>query len=97
MSTRRRGRRPDRITVTKDLILFAVGLLLIVRQGVLISKDEFNWIVLAIGVGLTQAPGAMAMISILRTGGGSLEPPPDVPPLPPGSPSSSDSGGNAAV
>lgn len=92
MSTRRRS-RPDRLTVAKDLILFGLGLALIVRQGWLLSKDDFNWIVMAIGVGLTQAPGAMAMVSLIRTGGQSSAPAPAVSSLPPESPSPSVSGG----
>lgn len=68
MSARRTTAR-DRITVAKDLILFALGLALIYRQGWQVPKADFNWIPFAFGVALTQAPGAMAMLSLMRTGG----------------------------
>jgi len=78
MSTRRTtARRRDRIDVAKDLILFAAGLVLIFRQGWFVPKADFNWIVFALGVVLTQAPGGMAAISLLRTGGSSLPSAPD--------------------
>jgi hypothetical protein len=98
MTTRRRA-QPDRATVLKDWSLFGLGFILIVWQGLVLSKDEFNWIVLAAGVGLTQAPGAMAMLGLLRTNGGSSESaPPELPPPPvsPSSPSPSVSGGEPA-
>jgi hypothetical protein len=41
--------------------------MLIYRQGWLVTKEEFNWWAMAFGVGLTQAPGAMALISLWRT------------------------------
>ena len=91
MSTRRRSARPSIIEVVKDLLLFGVGLALIIRQGWLVSKDDFNWWAMAFGIGLTQAPGAMAMITLIRTGGQSSPDPPVAPsspsplPLPNGS------------
>lgn len=66
MSTRRRRTRPDRIDLAKDLILFGVGLVLIFRQGWVVPKADFNWVIFAVGVGLTQAPGGMAVIALLR-------------------------------
>ncbi len=62
--------------MAKDLILFAFGLALIYRQGWQVPKADFNWIPFAFGVALTQAPGAMAMLSLMRTGGGSSLPVP---------------------
>lgn len=76
--SRRRTTARDRITVAKDLILFVAGLVLIFRQGWFVPRADFNWIVFAMGVGLTQAPGAMAMISLARTGGDSSSVVPDV-------------------
>lgn len=55
----------------KDLILFVAGLALIFRQGWFVPRADFNWIVFAMGVAMTQAPGAMAMLSLWRIGGGS--------------------------
>lgn len=83
MSARRTTAR-DRITVAKDLILFTAGLVLIFRQGWFVARADFNWIVFAFGVALTQAPGAMAMISLARTGGDSSSPAPPagLPPSP---------------
>lgn len=81
MSTRGRSGTTSRRVVIKDLILFAAGLALIYKQGWAASKEDFNWMVLAFGVGLTQAPGAMAVISLIRgTGGGSSQPADSVPP-----------------
>ena len=92
MTTRRRA-QPDRATVFKDWSLFGLGFILIVWQGLVLSKAEFNWVVLAAGVGLTQAPGAMAMLGLLRTNGGSSESArPDLQP-PQALPSPADSGG----
>lgn len=68
-----------RIDIGKDLVLFALGLTLIYRQGWLVTKEEFNWWAMAFGVGLTQAPGAMALISLWRTDGGSSPEAPDAP------------------
>jgi hypothetical protein len=75
--------------VAKDLILFIAGLVLIFRQGWFVPRADFNWIVFAFGVALTQAPGAMAMISLARTGGESslAVPGADSPHLPSPSPS----------
>ena len=78
MSTRHATLR-RRIDIGKDLVLFTLGLTLIYRQGWLVTKEEFNWWAMAFGVGLTQAPGAMALISLWRIGGGSSPDPPDAP------------------
>jgi hypothetical protein len=88
MSARRTTAR-DRITVAKDLILFTAGLVLIFRQGWFVPRADFNWVVFAFGVALTQAPGAMAMISLARTGGDSSSSalPAGSPPSLPSSPS----------
>jgi len=71
-----------RIAIAKDLVLFTLGLTLIYRQGWLVTKDEFNWWAMAFGAGLTQAPGAMALISLWRTAGGSSQAAPDADSLP---------------
>jgi hypothetical protein len=71
-----------RIAIVKDLVLFTLGLMLIYRQGWLVTKDEFNWWAMAFGIGLTQAPGAMALISLWRTAGGSSQQAPDAESLP---------------
>lgn len=77
MSTRRRRSvRPSPIEVAKDLILFAVGLWLIIQQGVFVPKAEFNWWAMVFGIGLTQAPGAMKILSFIRTDGQSSPDPP---------------------
>ena len=68
-SGRRRTSRPSALAVAKDLVLFATGLLIIYKQGWQVSKADFNWISMAFGIGLTQAPGAMAIVTLLRTGG----------------------------
>lgn len=91
MGTRRRSPRPSVITVAKDLILFGAGLLIIYKQGWQASKDDFNWISMAFGIGLTQAPGAMAVVTLLRTGSPSSLAQPESPSLPPSSSPSNDS------
>lgn len=82
MSTRHATVR-RRIAIGKDLVLFTLGLTLIYRQGWLVTKEEFNWWAMAFGVGLTQAPGAMALISLWRTADSSSQQAPDAESLPP--------------
>lgn len=60
--TTRRARRspwPDRIAVAKDLILFAVGIALILRQGFFVPASEFNLSMMTVGGVISGAPGVM--------------------------------------
>jgi len=84
-----------RIAIAKDLVLFTLGLTLIYRQGWLVTKDEFNWWAMAFGAGLTQAPGAMALISLWRTADSSSPEAEQAPSLPPPSSSHASSEGEA--
>lgn len=92
MTTRRRA-QPDRATALKDWSLFGLGFILIVWQGLVLSKDEFNWVALATGLGLTQAPAWDTMRALLRTNGGSSESAPLDSSQLPESPSPAGSGG----
>jgi hypothetical protein len=61
MSTRRARRSPwpDRIAVAKDLILFAVGIAMIIRQGFVVPAPDFNLSAMIFGGVVAGAPGAM--------------------------------------
>lgn len=62
-----RRRRPDLITLGKDLLCFGVGLGLIIRQGWFVSPQDFNLALLLFGGVLTNVPAA-GQLWALRTG-----------------------------
>lgn len=67
MARRTRSPWPDRIAVAKDLILFALGAGLIIRQGFLVPARDFNpWAMIFGGV-LAGVPGAIHLWQ-LRSG-----------------------------
>jgi hypothetical protein len=61
MSTRRARRSPwpDRIAVAKDLILFAIGAAMIIRQGFVVPPPDFNLSAMIFGGAVAGVPGAV--------------------------------------
>jgi hypothetical protein len=90
MSTRRR--RLGLADTVRDTTLFVFGLGLMGWQGFYLPKSEFNWVVFSTGLMITQAPGAMAMIGLIRTVGQSSPEALAAPPSPRESPLPADSG-----
>ena len=88
MSTRR---RPATVTLVKDLILFAVGLVLIFDQAFFVRPEDFNPYLTALGAVLVGVPGAVQLLAP-RTDGPSTSEEPEQRP----SPSRSSSRGRGA-
>lgn len=62
MSTRR-TRRPDTVTLVKDLISFVLGLGLIVHQALFVPPADFNPYLLAVGAALVGVPGVGQLLA----------------------------------
>lgn len=73
----------------KDLILFAVGILLIVRQGFVVPAQDFNLWAMGFGGVLAGVPGWLQIWGRTSTGGPSSPDPAPPSPLPSSPPSSS--------
>jgi hypothetical protein len=89
MSARSTRRRPDTLTVVKDLISFAGGWGLIGHQALLVPPADFNLSLMLLGAALVGVPGIGQLLA-LRTGGPSSSSPPEgSPPSPTSSPNGS--------
>lgn len=77
MTARRGRRRRDVVTVVKDLFLFALGVSLIIKQGWLVTPEEFSWQAMLAGGLIAQVPGAMGFVRVLRTPGSASQGPPE--------------------
>lgn len=86
MSARSTRRRPDTLTVVKDLISFIGGWGLIGHQALLVPPADFNLSLMLLGAALVGVPGVGQLLA-MRTGGPSSPSPPEDSPSP--SPSSS--------
>lgn len=64
----RRARRPDTVTLVKDLLTFTLGLGLIVHQALFVPPADFNPYLLAVGAALVGVPGVGQLLAP-RTGG----------------------------
>lgn len=78
------------ISITKDLILFTIGAGLIIHQGFVVPRQDFNWIILAGGGVLAGVPGWLQLWGLRSMSiGGQPSQPVAEPSLPPSSSSSS--------
>jgi predicted phage tail protein len=59
----RRTRRPDTVTLVKDLISFSLGLALIVHQALFVRPADFNPYLLAVGAALVGVPGVGQLLA----------------------------------
>jgi hypothetical protein len=85
MSTRtRHTARRITLAVVKDLILFAVGTGILVRQGFFTASQDANWTVMVVGAAIANVPAARYLWA-LRSGsiGGLSSEPEDSSPSPP--------------
>jgi hypothetical protein len=94
MSARRASRsrrRPDAVTVVKDLLSYVGGRALIGHQALFVPAQDFNLTLVLLGGTLVGIPGVSQLLA-LRTGGSrSPDQPEESPSLSP-SPSASGSG-----
>lgn len=76
MSGRNTRRRPDTLTVTKDLISFLGGWGLILHQALVVRPADFNLSLMLLGAALVGVPGVGQLLA-MRTGGPSSSSPPE--------------------
>lgn len=81
MTTRRRTRRPSRLTVAKDVLSYLGGWGLILHQALVVPAADFNLTLVLLGGTLVGIPGVGQLLAA-RTGGSLLGDPPEGSPPP---------------